>query len=132
MTTGGRCLCGSIAFRVTGDIAPVLHCHCDNCRRVSGNFVAASRVADVDLEIDDALDLLRWHELDHARYAFCASCGSTLFFKAADTEQLTSVMVGAVDDVSSLSLAGIWFAGDAQPHHVLSPDVPHFAGNAED
>jgi len=90
--------------------------------------VAAARVDDNDLDIDDPSAALQWHELPLARYGFCGQCGSSLFFKASDAPQRTSVMVGTIEDVTGLDLAGVWFAGEAQPHHLLSSDVPHHAG----
>jgi hypothetical protein len=32
----GRCLCGELAFAASGDLAPVINCHCGFCRRVHG------------------------------------------------------------------------------------------------
>lgn len=124
----GGCLCGAVRYCISGPVEPVLHCHCGNCRRVSGNFVAASHVDEGDLTIEDATSL-RWYDLTYARYAFCRDCGSTLFFKAADTATTTSVMTGTLDDATGLALAGVWFADDAQAHHQLAPDVPHYPGN---
>lgn len=124
----GHCLCGAVAYRTTGPLEPVLHCHCENCRRITGNFVAASHVDDADLIIEGA-DHLRWHDLSFARYGFCGECGSTLFFKATAVDGVTSVMAGTLDDAGGLPLAGVWFAADVQEHNLLPPDVPHFAGN---
>jgi len=58
-----------------------------------------------------------------------ARCGSTLFFRAADTPETTSVMTGGLDDASDTALAGVWFAGEAQPHNSLDESVPHLEGN---
>ena len=41
----GQCLCGSVTYWAQRPLLPVRHCHCENCRRTSGNFVAASRSA---------------------------------------------------------------------------------------
>lgn len=126
----GRCLCGAVSYRVRGALRRVLHCHCENCRRLSGNFVAASRAHTVDLSIDDAGRAFRWHDLGYARYGFCTRCGSTLFYRAADRGDLTSIMVGTLDDASELDLAEVWFADEAQPHHTLPADVPRHPGNS--
>lgn len=107
----------------------VLQCHCSNCRRTSGNFVAAARSATNELHINDPAGHLRWYDLGYASYGFCEACGSTLFFRPADRENTTSVMVGTLNDASSLSLHEVWFAGDAQPHNVLPHNVPHHDGN---
>ncbi len=46
--TGG-CLCGGVRYEVRGNLRQVWGCHCSQCRRTSGNFVAATRVRSSDL-----------------------------------------------------------------------------------
>lgn len=126
--TGG-CLCGEVRYEADA-VTAVLHCHCENCRRSSGNFVAAIR-ADTDrLSVDE--ERLAWRELGYARYGFCPACGSTLFFRAEDTPEQTSIMVGTLDDASGLRLKEVWFSHEAQPHTPLPEGVPHHAGNADE
>lgn len=124
----GRCLCGSVRYEVE-TAREVLHCHCENCRRVSGNFAAAVRVRTADLNITDPDGALRWHELGYARYGFCSSCGSAIFYQAAARMHLTSVMVGTLDDASGLEVGAVWYASEAQPHQHLPTGVPHFPGD---
>ena len=127
--TGG-CLCGAVAYAAGGPLQSVLHCHCENCRRISGNFVAASRSETAELSITDPGGRLRWHDLGYARYGFCGECGSTLFYQASDRRHLTSLMAGTLDDTSALSVGGVWYADEAQPHTAVAPDTPRFDGNA--
>ena len=91
--------------------------------------MAAARAETAQLVVSDPDDRLRWYELEYARYAFCEACGSTLFYRAADRPQFTTVMVGTLDDAANLPLKAVWFAAEAQPHNALPPDVPHFDGN---
>lgn len=127
----GACLCGGVSYRLTEPLADVLHCHCENCRRVTGNFVAAARIATAAIDVTDAGDHLTWYRLPYARYGFCERCGSTLFWVGADHEGSTSLMVGSLDSADGLRLGGVWFAADAQGHHVLPGHVPHFDGNGD-
>ena len=120
-----------MTFTVAGTMRPVLHCHCDPCRRATGNFVAASGCATDDLAIDDPNTLLAWHEQEHSRYGFCSGCGSHMFWQGKDHLDRTSVQVGVLDDTAGLELAGVWFVDDAQGHHTLSDTVPHFTGNGD-
>ena len=127
--TGG-CLCGSVRYRAGGPLREVLQCHCENCRRLSGNFVAASRTEFRRLDITDSAGAFRWHDLGYAKYGFCSNCGSTLFYQAEDGPEIVSVMVGTLDDASGLHLGGVWFSDHAQPHNTLPADVARFGGNA--
>lgn len=131
MSRTGSCLCGAITFEVAGEIAEVLHCHCVNCRRATGNFVAASGCDTQDLTIADAGDQLTWFDLGYCRYGFCKTCGSRMFWQGADHMERTSLQVGVLDNVDGLELAGVWFAPEAQPHHIVDPTVPHFVENGD-
>lgn len=39
--TGG-CMCGAVRYAVHGPLRNVITCHCEQCRRSSGHFVAAT------------------------------------------------------------------------------------------
>ena len=130
-TGGGRkggCLCGAVRYR-TGPVEPIMQCHCENCRRLTGNFVAGSRTPYSALDIDDPRQTFHWHDLEYARYGFCSGCGSTLFYQATARPDLIAVMVGTLDDATGLEVSSVWYADEAQPHNTLPPGVPHHAGN---
>ncbi|NND04503.1 MAG: GFA family protein [Acidimicrobiia bacterium] len=125
----GSCLCGAVTYRSQGPFGSLLQCHCENCRRLSGNFVAATRAATKDVHIDDPADVFRWHDLEYAMYGFCSRCGSTLFYRAADRPHVTAIMVGGLNDASGLSIESVWFTEQAQAHNTLPEGVPHHTGN---
>ncbi len=41
--TGG-CLCGAVRYELQGRLRAVVACHCGQCRRTSGHYVAATAV----------------------------------------------------------------------------------------
>ena len=128
-TATGGCLCGGVRYETKGPLEDVLQCHCENCRRLTGNFTASVRTETADLQIESPDDTFRWHDVKFAWYGFCQGCGSTLFFRAAERQQLTSVFVGTLDDSTSLQIKEVWFADEAQPHNPHIDGVPHFNGN---
>ncbi|MGI9606444.1 MAG: GFA family protein [Acidimicrobiales bacterium] len=125
----GKCLCGAVSYTAERISDHVLQCHCENCRRLSGNYVAAVRADTADLRIDSPTEAFQWHDLGYARYGFCRSCGSTLVFHPSERPESTSVMVGTLDDPSGLIIHEVWFADEAQPHNQLPHGVAHHAGN---
>jgi hypothetical protein len=40
----GACICGGVRYEVSdrSKLRPVIACHCEQCRRFSGHFIAAS------------------------------------------------------------------------------------------
>lgn len=92
----GHCLCGAVRF--SGRLHPtdtVTGCHCRQCRLWSGHFWASASVLDLQIEDDGQL---RWYRAsDHASRGFCATCGSSLFWRAdADSGHGTAVSAAAI------------------------------------
>jgi hypothetical protein len=80
--TSGSCLCGHVAYAVTGAPLRFMYCHCSRCRLARGAAHAANLFYAADgfrwlRGADDVVD----YALPEARYfavAFCRRCGSTL------------------------------------------------------
>ncbi|MCK0167555.1 GFA family protein [Jannaschia sp. S6380] len=108
MRRAGSCLCGAVTFAVDGPMRPVVACHCGQCRRTTGNFVAATSAP------RDALTVageVRWfRSSDEARRGFCPTCGSQLFWDGPGAN--LSIMAGALDGPTGLALAGHIFCAD--------------------
>lgn len=99
----GSFLCGRITFDVTGPLRPVIACHCVQCRKTSGHFVAASQAASDDLEVSGAEHLAWYQSSETARRGFCAQCGSQLFWEPAGQE-VVSIMAGSLDGPTGLQI----------------------------
>jgi hypothetical protein len=127
----GRCLCGAVTYEVHGLLRDVVFCHCVECRRWSGTGAGAFTSAhDDDLVVSG--NALRWVESPesnrHARRAFCASCGSSLFWKAAEAER-TGIAAGTLDEPSGLGRAAHIYASDAADWDELPADgLPRDSG----
>jgi hypothetical protein len=119
----GGCLCGAVRYRVNGPLRAVVMCHCTQCRRTSGHFMAATaaRRADFALTADAQL---RWYESsEQAQRGFCARCGSTLFWQAKGRDYI-SIAAGSLDDTRDLSTAAHIFVADKGHYYEIEPGAP--------
>ena len=100
-TINGSCLCGSIGYRVHGDMGIFQYCHCSRCRKFTGSAFAANLlVAPADFEWTHGEQLLGRYELSEARHfatAFCTLCGSSLPW-LGQTGKAVVVPCGSLDD----------------------------------
>ncbi len=120
----GSCLCGSVTYTVSGDLREVIACHCQQCRKQSGHFFAATNAPDHALQVTDTNDSLRWYQSSaKARRGFCASCGSTLFWKHED-DDFTSVLAGSVNEPTGLKLTKHIFCADKGDYYELNDGLP--------
>ena len=74
----GRCHCGDIRYRLTGEARHAL-CHCQDCRRAAGApAVAWALVAEDKVEITGEPRI--YASSEHGRRHFCGNCGAGLFY----------------------------------------------------
>ena len=115
MTTAtGRCLCGAITFRVSGELRDVFNCHCRRCRRFTGHHMAATAAETDDLTVEDSGANLRWfYPVPEAKYGFCARCGSSLFWQSPEGPGIVSICAGAIDPPTHLRTTRAWWTSQA-------------------
>ncbi|MEL6689818.1 MAG: GFA family protein [Pseudomonadota bacterium] len=116
----GGCLCGAVRYRVRGDLRPVIACHCEQCRRTSGNYVTATSCARDAIEITG--DLTWYTSSESARRAFCPNCGSQLFWDGPDAH--LSIMAGTLDDATGLNIEGHIFCADKGAYYEITDGLP--------
>jgi hypothetical protein len=124
--TGG-CLCGGVRYRIDGPLRDVIACHCSQCRRTSGHFVAATRAAVADLSfISD--ETLTWYvSSSEAKRGFCSRCGGNLFWQPTpgDLQAPTiSIMAGTLDTPTGLRTIQHIFVADKSDYYELHDGVP--------
>ena len=118
----GSCLCGETRFEVHGPLRDVVACHCSQCRKQTGHYLAATGCATADLRLL-ADPHVRWFRSStRARRAFCGNCGSTLFWQADDGQDRISIAAGLLDGPTGLETEGHIFCADKGDYYELPPD----------
>jgi hypothetical protein len=120
--TGG-CQCGGVRYEVRGKLRDVIVCHCIQCRRTSGHFVAATacRRRAFTLVKDDTL---KWYvAVSGFRRGFCNECGSSLFFEEEGGDRI-SIAAGSLDESQGLKIAAHIFASEAGDYYEIDALVP--------
>ncbi len=120
MTHRGSCLCGAVNFETYGPLRPVVACHCVQCRKTSGHYVAATSVARDALVIKGPV---RWYASSgDARRGFCPDCGSSLFWDGPGGR--ISIHAGTFDGETGLTLAGHIFTDAKGDYYGLEDGLP--------
>lgn len=79
--THGSCLCGAIAFRISGPFDSFFLCHCGHCRKDTGSahaanlFAASARL--IWLSGEGNIRTFRLPDTRHEK-SFCSECGSAV------------------------------------------------------
>ena len=120
-STLGSCMCGALHYQVNGPLRPIIACHCIQCRKSSGHYVAATACPTEDLHIDG--DTLQWYaSSSEAERGFCRRCGSNLFWRQIGANS-TFIWAGSIDGPTGLQIAQQMFANSKGDYYDL-PDAP--------
>jgi hypothetical protein len=121
----GSCLCGAVSFRTSGPLRGVVYCHCSQCRKQTGHFVAATDVPDDAIVVTGASNVKWYASSTKARRGFCSNCGSLLFWKHSEREHV-SVMAGAFNAPTGLEGECHIFVADKGDYYAIDDGLPQF------
>lgn len=116
----GRCLCGAVRFTGTTKEPKVAACHCSMCRRWSSGPYFEVVCTDVVFEGED--NITKYRSSDWAERAFCKTCGSNLYYRMIDSDEL-QLSAGLLDDQSNLSLSRQFFTDLKPPFYTLADET---------
>jgi hypothetical protein len=124
--TGG-CLCGAVRYVVLGDLRPIVMCHCTQCRRMTGHYLAATAARHEDFRLLSDGELRWYASSDEGRRGFCGRCGSTLFWQGAGRDYV-SIAAGTLDDGTGLPVACHIFVADKGAYYEIDDRAPQISG----
>ncbi len=124
----GRCQCGAVSFRVSGNMRDVVNCHCGQCRRIHGHAPGYSAARQSELSIEGEASIRWYRTSDQAQRGFCSHCGSSLFWKP-DGRDTISVAAGALNPPTGMKTVRHIFAADKGEYYEIADGVPQDAGS---
>src|SRR6185295_11878367 len=124
----GSCLCGSVRYEVDGPVHDMHHCHCSMCRKAHGAaFSTFARTGAAAVRVVTGEEHLReFRSSSVVRRSFCATCGSSLFFRFDPLPDLVWVAVGTLDDDPGLRPQAHIFVGSRAAWHAIADVLPQF------
>ena len=132
MTSHGSCLCGGVAFEMTGTPIVVTHCHCSQCRKVRGTANATNLAVALDgvryLRGEELLTTFRAPDKKYFAHAFCKVCGASM--PRMDVERgIAIVPMGAFDDDPGVLPERHIFVASKAPWDRITDDLPQLPEN---
>lgn len=126
----GSCLCGAVTYEISGPLQAVVGCHCSQCRKMTGHYLASTSARHKYFRLVRHLGLKWYHASDFARRGFCRECGTTLFWEAHDDDKI-SIAAGTLDGSTGLKTAAHIFVADKGDYYELADGLPqHRQGGA--
>ena len=100
----GSCVCGQTTYEAF-DLADVSYCHCEQCRKMTGHYMAACQVKRDKIKIKGEIKWFYTHK--GSRHGFCDNCGAHMFWQN-DTQPTISVTAGSLEDAKNLGVGTIY------------------------
>ncbi len=121
----GQCLCGAITYRVKGEPTRVSYCHCVECRRFTGSPVLIGALVNRDV-FEMTGTPLKYRSSRHGIRQFCGNCGSSLFYSFENYPTRIEILVGTLDDASTVLPSFHGFYSERIPWFEVSDTLPRW------
>ena len=99
MVRTGRCLCGHVRYELTGELPPLVNCHCQFCRRAHGAaFVTVGWVPSSSFRFISGEDAVQRYSRGGGFRCFCSRCGTRVFNGLTSGTGFISLIVSTLDE----------------------------------
>lgn len=127
--TAGSCLCGKVAYEITGAPLRMANCHCTRCRRARSAAHATNLMySKADFTFTHGAELLVEYKVPDARYfttAFCSHCGSITPYISHE-RGIVVVPAGSLDTDPHIQPIGHIFVAFKAPWFQITDTLPQF------
>lgn len=126
----GACYCGAVTLAFDpACISRILHCHCGQCRRLSGaafsTWVSIGRDA---LQVSNEDGLATFDVTPNVTRYFCKRCGTHAFSASKQHEAIRGIPAGILHSQQTVAPQGHYFVDDCVPWHKVPDDLPQYGG----
>ncbi|MES2181288.1 MAG: GFA family protein [Pseudomonadota bacterium] len=124
----GSCLCGSVTYEISGELGPVLFCHCTRCRKANGSaFTAVVPVPSASFNIVKGAEFLRTYQTETGvQRIFCSNCGSPIIGKRESAPETVRVRIGTLDTPLETKATGHIFVGSKAEWYDIDDHMPQY------
>jgi len=130
MKIEGGCYCGALRYRVEGDPALKIQCHCRECQYIAGggtNFTIGMPQAAFTYTKGTPKAFRRADLPTPVTREFCGDCGTHVAATAPAVAGVKLIKVGTMDDPKQFGGPElVIFTVDKQPFHQIPAGVPSF------
>ena len=124
------CYCGAITLNSRGGAQSVIHCHCGQCRRLSGSaFTTWVSLAKSQVQVSGSEHLTMFKATSNVTRHFCKSCGSHVYTADGRLPHVLGVPAGIVKSALPLPKAH-YFVGHKAVWQEINDALPQFGGES--
>jgi hypothetical protein len=123
----GRCLCGTLRYRVSGPVRNLCYCHCESCRRSAGAPVVAWGTVDrAGFEVTHGVLAIHRSSPDVER-GICRACGTSLTYRHDRRTGEIDFTLASLDEPAGLAPQCHLWMQDKLPWVDIRDGLPRYA-----
>lgn len=119
-------MCGAVKLKIDGPLRDVWNCHCYRCRQFTGHHMAATRAQRKDVTFTNDKGLRFYSPEPTVEYAFCADCGSSLFWRTTALPDEMSICAGCLDQPTGLRTTAAWWMREHADYHTPQASLTEY------
>ncbi|MFT4242467.1 MAG: GFA family protein [Acidovorax sp.] len=125
----GRCYCGAVSVTVSATLGKLSHCHCGQCRRLSGAAFTTWLTAPRDaMALSGAEHLTAFKPTERLERFFCKVCGAHVFTVDERLPTRYGFPAGLFEGVAMEEPKDHYFVSDKAAWFSLPPGARCFGG----
>ena len=126
-----KCYCGAVALCSEADARGIVHCHCGQCRRLSGNaFTTWVSLQKRAVHVAGAENIAVFNVTSNVARHFCKVCGSHAYTTDNRYPEILGVAAGSVEGSLPAMPKAHYFVSHKAAWHTISDTLPQFGGKS--
>ena len=131
LAVSAHCYCGAVGLHSESAPKSVVHCHCAQCRRLSGAaFTTWASLPKPAVSLFGSEQLVTFNATVHVTRHFCKVCGSHVFTTDKRYPQVLGVPAGVIEGQLSTAPEAHYFVNHKAAWHTILDGLPQFGGES--
>jgi hypothetical protein len=127
--TSAQCYCGAVKLLIAAGAKSVIHCHCGQCRRLSGSaFTTWVSFPKLAMELTGQESVAEYNATTNVKRHFCRSCGSHVYTLDSRAPEIVGVPAGAIEGELPKQPKAHYFVSHKAAWHSICDPLRQFGG----
>lgn len=124
----GSCLCGKCGYEAAGELFDVLHCHCTNCRKLTGSaFSTYGAVSQTNFKwLSEKSSIKEFKSSKYVSRYICCTCGTLLISTDSRENNSIYLSVGLLDTDTDIKPEYHQFVASKAPWYEIDDGLQQF------
>ena len=125
------CYCGAVNLRFSAEPRSAIHCHCGECRRLSGGaFTTWVSMPQDSMSVSGKAFLSIFSVSSNVTRHFCKTCGTHVYSTDIRLPNIVGVPAGIIESAPLIRPNAHYFVGSKAEWHSITDELPQFGGES--